>query len=110
MTRSRLLGTNPRILFRLFPGRERCHGNGPTTSLINASLAFQPFADGCIAGLGPCVVSSRTTLPAHLGQTFPVLYVLIRLLAAIFRVQCNALLIFENIHLHAFVSEHLLVA
>lgn len=41
---------------------------------------------------------------------FPVFNVLIRLLTTIFRVKCKALLIFENIHLHAFVSEHLLVA
>ena len=51
-----------------------------------------------------------STRPAHLGQTFPVFNVLIRLLTAIFRVECNALLIFENIHPQAFVSEHLLVA
>jgi hypothetical protein len=49
-------------------------------------------------------------MPTHLGQTLPVLIVLIRLLATIFRVKSNAFLIFENIYLHAFVSDQLLVA
>src|SRR5258706_12285155 len=47
---------------------------------------------------------------AHFGQALPVLIVLIRLLAAIFRIKLNALLIFENLNLHAFRSDHLLVA
>src|SRR2546427_2473738 len=47
---------------------------------------------------------------AHFGQALPVLIVLIRLLAAIFRIKLNALPIFENLNLHAFRSDHLLVA
>src|SRR5258705_13863282 len=47
---------------------------------------------------------------AHFGQALPVLIVLIRLLAAILRIKLNALLIFENLDLHAFRSDHLLVA
>jgi hypothetical protein len=56
------------------------------------------------------VGSRRVGTPAYLGQALPIFIVLIRLLATIFRVKRNTLLIFENIHPHALVSEHLLVA
>src|SRR5882672_3660715 len=47
---------------------------------------------------------------AHFGQTFPVLVILIRFLATIFRVKCNSLTIFDNVHSDSFVSDHLFVA
>src|SRR6266446_4721714 len=47
---------------------------------------------------------------AHFDQARPDLLVLLRLLAALFRIKLNARAIFENLSLHAFRSDHLLVA
>src|SRR6201987_2910579 len=45
----------------------------------------------------------------HLGQPSPVLAVLIWLLATIFRVECNAVLILKYVHPDPFVSDHLFI-